>query len=69
MKARKLKVYYHHPDRPSRPPHRQHLPVPEPMPYLRLCGRWMEQAGFQIGDRVHVAVERGRLIVTTEEDR
>ncbi len=68
MKPRKLKVYYHRPDRPNRPPHQALCPLPEPMPYLRLRGRWMEQAGFRIGDRVQVEVQSGRLIVTTEEE-
>ncbi len=68
MKPRKLKVYYHHPDRHDQPPHRTPRSLLEPMPYLRLRGRWMEEAGFQVGDRVHVEVQRGRLIVTTEEE-
>jgi hypothetical protein len=30
---------------------------------LRLQGRWLEQAGFAVGTRVHVQVSTGRLIV------
>lgn len=34
-----------------------------PMPFLRLQGRWLDQAGFPIGAQVRVEVDRGRLIV------
>jgi toxic protein SymE len=34
-----------------------------PMPFLRLQGRWLDQAGFAIGAQVRVEVDRGRLVV------
>jgi hypothetical protein len=34
-----------------------------PMPFLRLQGRWLDQAGFVIGAQVRVEVDRGRLVV------
>jgi hypothetical protein len=35
---------------------------------LRLQGRWLEQAGFAVGTRVHVQVSTGRLIVNVIEE-
>ena len=34
-----------------------------PMPFLRLRGRWLKQAGFDIGARVQVSVSAGRLVL------
>jgi Toxin SymE, type I toxin-antitoxin system len=39
----------------------------DPMPSLRLRGRWLKQAGFDIGARVHVSVESGKLVVEVEQ--
>lgn len=36
-------------------------------PLLRMVGRWLEEAGFPIGQRVEVRVFPGRLEVTAEE--
>lgn len=69
LKPRALTVSYHCPDRPSRSLQRAYRPVPGPLPSLRLQGQWLEAAGFQIGARVQVEVQPGRLIVTTEEER
>jgi hypothetical protein len=33
------------------------------MPFLRLQGRWLDQAGFTIGANVRVEVAAGRLVV------
>ncbi|TCK36367.1 type I toxin-antitoxin system toxin SymE [Paraburkholderia sp. BL8N3] len=33
---------------------------------MKLAGRWIEQVGFEAGQRVRVAVEHGRLIITAE---
>jgi hypothetical protein len=33
------------------------------IPYLRLKGKWLEQAGFSIGNYVQVEIEQGRLII------
>ncbi|MBI3898503.1 MAG: type I addiction module toxin, SymE family [Gammaproteobacteria bacterium] len=35
--------------------------LPQPIPLLRLQGRWLDQAGFTIGAEVRVAVARGLL--------
>jgi hypothetical protein len=34
---------------------------------LLLKGRWLEQAGFAIGDRVRVQIQNKRLVVTVLE--
>ena len=39
----------------------------DPMPSLRLRGRWLKQAGFDIGARVRVSVEAGKLVVEVEQ--
>ncbi|HYI07597.1 MAG TPA: SymE family type I addiction module toxin [Thermoanaerobaculia bacterium] len=36
----------------------------EPVPYLRLSGRWLERLGFASGCRVVVTEERGKLTLT-----
>jgi Toxin SymE, type I toxin-antitoxin system len=36
------------------------------VPYLRMCGRWLEAHGFPIGGNVHVTVEQGRVTITNE---
>ncbi|MEM5457861.1 SymE family type I addiction module toxin [Paraburkholderia phytofirmans] len=33
---------------------------------MKLAGRWIEQAGFQAGHRVRIAVEHGRLTIAAE---
>ncbi|BFG79427.1 hypothetical protein PTKU46_74600 [Paraburkholderia terrae] len=40
--------------------------VPPLYPWMKLAGRWIEQAGFEAGQRVRVAVELGRLTITGE---
>jgi len=35
-----------------------------PAPWIRLAGRWLEQAGFAIDGRVRIQVEDGRLVIT-----
>lgn len=35
-------------------------------PWLRLSGKWLEQAGFPVNARVKVEVTEGRLIITPE---
>ncbi|WP_250456032.1 SymE family type I addiction module toxin [Caballeronia sp. ATUFL_M2_KS44] len=35
-------------------------------PWLKLAGRWIENAGFEAGQRVKINVEHGRLTITAE---
>jgi hypothetical protein len=63
MNARRLTVSRHYPESRatrSRPP-------TVPMPFLRLQGRWLDQAGFAIGVNVRVEVEAGRLVLEVIE--
>ena len=41
-------------------------PVPPPVPFLPLQGRWLNQAGFGIGTAVRVLVMPGRLVLEVE---
>jgi Toxin SymE, type I toxin-antitoxin system len=36
---------------------------PAPLPALRLKGRWLAQAGFDIGTRIEVIVTEGELVL------
>ncbi|HYK04682.1 MAG TPA: SymE family type I addiction module toxin [Thermoanaerobaculia bacterium] len=36
------------------------------VPYLRMCGRWLEAHGFPIGGNVHVTVKQGSVILTND---
>ena len=64
MKDRRLTLTRALRDRPSRHGYR----TPAVVPYLRARGRWLEQAGFHVGDRIRVSVEPGRLVLTLEDD-
>ena len=35
-------------------------------PFIRIRGRWLEAAGFNIGDQVNIKVEPGKLTLTKE---
>jgi hypothetical protein len=64
MNSRRLTVSSLHPEcRAARP---RYLPS-APMPFLRLQGRWLDQAGFAIGANVRVEVTAGRLVVELME--
>ncbi len=60
MTSRRLTVSSSHPESRAR----SARPLPSaPMPFLRLRGRWLDQAGFTIGAPVRVEVSAGRLVV------
>jgi hypothetical protein len=40
--------------------------IPPLYPWMKLSGRSIEQAGFQAGHRVRIAVEHGRLTIAAE---
>ncbi len=63
MNSRRLTVSYRQPDSRCRVP----LHRPEPMPFVRLQGRWLDQAGFAIGAQVRVQVMPGRLVLEVIE--
>lgn len=58
MQPRRLTVSSHYPE--SRAERSRQA---GPMPFLRLQGRWLDQAGFAIGANVRVEVATGRLVV------
>lgn len=60
MHARRLTVSSLHPESRARRPRYQ---ATAPMPFLRLRGRWLDQAGFPIGANVRVEVSNGRLVL------
>ena len=60
LKPRRLKVSYTRPDSRSTQPLVPHL---LPMPFLRLRGRWLDEAGFTIGRDVRIEVSAGRLVL------
>jgi toxic protein SymE len=64
MQQRRLTVSRHYPESRDNRSHR--LP-PTPMPFLRLQGRWLDQAGFAIGANVRVEVAAGRLVLEVVE--
>jgi hypothetical protein len=37
------------------------------VPFIRLSGRWLEQAGFTSGARVEVRVKSGKLLLVLRE--
>lgn len=34
------------------------------VPYIRMSGHWLQRLGFRFGDRIFIAEEPGRLILT-----
>jgi toxic protein SymE len=47
---------------------RNHRRPPPPVPYLRLRGYWLRQAGFAVGQRVRVDVIDGRITITPSKE-
>lgn len=64
MHARRLTVSRQYPE--SRAARHRYAPV-TPMPFLRLRGRWLDEAGFTIGANVRVEVAAGRLVLEVVE--
>lgn len=62
MKDRALKIGYGIHERQAARIDRTNIALPK----LTLSGRWLERAGFEIGDRVRVSVEFGRLVIEKE---
>lgn len=63
-KSRRLKVSYLKPDSRSTEPVKPNL---SPLPYVRLRGRWLDEAGFAIGRDIRVEVSAGRLVLEVIE--
>jgi hypothetical protein len=41
--------------------------MPHKVPYLRLSGKWLSEAGFQHSTLVNVEVRDGRMVITSIE--
>lgn len=41
-------------------------PTARPVPWIRLRGLWLRQAGFEVNENVKVRVMKGCLVITTE---
>ncbi|MFL9867995.1 SymE family type I addiction module toxin [Paraburkholderia fungorum] len=46
------------------PDHVKFFPDLPPAPWIRLSGRWLEEAGFGISALIKVEVQKGRLVIT-----
>jgi toxic protein SymE len=46
------------------PAHIEFFPDLPPAPWIRLSGRWLEDAGFEIGRRICVEVTSGKLTIS-----
>lgn len=46
------------------PPTARPRKAPPLYPWMKLSGRWLEQAGFDPGQRVRIEVQHGRLVIT-----
>lgn len=46
------------------PDHVKFFPDLPPAPWIRLSGRWLEEAGFGIGSQIRVEVQCNKLIIT-----
>ncbi len=33
-------------------------------PYIRLAGKYLENIGFNIGDRINIQIEQGKITIT-----
>ena len=42
------------------------LGVPSDTPFLRVCGKWLAQAGFPVDAKVKITVAKGCLVITRE---
>ncbi len=47
---------------------RTHRRPPPAVPYLRLRGYWLREAGFAVGQRVRVDVRDGRITITSSAE-
>lgn len=39
------------------------------VPSLKLCGRWLELCGFQVGDEIAISTDRGRLVLSRRSEQ
>jgi len=49
---------------PRRPRYYNEVRPERVVPFVRLSGQWLEDLGFEVGEKVRVATEPGRLVIT-----
>jgi hypothetical protein len=40
----------------------------KPYPMIRLQGKWLEELGFKVGDRVVVVADEGKIIIVPDKE-
>lgn len=40
----------------------------KPLPQIRIQGKWLEEHGFEIGTKLNIECEGGRLIITKADE-
>jgi len=48
---------------------RESRPASIRFPKLHLCGKWLQDTGFKIGQVVDIACETGKLIITIAQEQ
>jgi hypothetical protein len=59
------KLYYYYTPTQDAPPGTSNLSVT--VPWIQIWGQWLKAAGFEIGAKVRVRIQHGRLVLTAEE--
>lgn len=65
LKSRTLKVGCHYYE--SRAKEKDRRFKTRHVPYLRLCGDWLEAAGLKVGQNARVIVTRRGIVIAAEE--
>lgn len=63
LKPRFLKVGYHYYESQAR----DRWCSSRQVPYLRLCGDWLQAAGFEVGQKARVQVTKRGIMIVAEE--
>jgi len=65
QKCRVLKIGYHYYESQHRD--RELRYRPRQVPNLRLCGDWLQEAGFLVGQKVRVEVAHDGIMITLDK--
>jgi len=61
IQTRKVKIYDHHSQRQSG--------VYCTVPKIRLCGKWLKEVGFEVGDNIKIIIMDKCLLIVLDEER
>lgn len=61
IQIRYLQVYVHHSSRG--------LGIYCINPQIRLCGLWLKNAGFKVGDKIKIVVSKKCLVIVPDEEK